>query len=207
MNTQVLKGVATSLHITIFVLSLYPLLMLVLFQDAPNFSFSLLQKFFIGAVISYPIILIVASILSRFNTWFFYLPFINFIIVIYVLAPLFYSGVVDSVVLGNKIKTENIKNLQEATRDFICDNGSFFDIEEKTSLEGVELDGIKIVYYYDKEAIKNPGKYGALKIGYIKDGISDLDPDRYIWKTQIKEGLESCKNKDGKSLLEVYPEK
>jgi hypothetical protein len=89
--------------------------------------------------------------------------------------------------------------MQNSSRDFICNNGTFFSIHT-----GKEF---SIINYFGLQIINHPEKYYSPEIGTIKNGKSDIRIGLYEEKMmgQVKQELNLCKNKDGKSLLEIYP--
>jgi hypothetical protein len=182
-------------------MSVYPVVVYYIFLDAPgavkNISWEM--KLLAVAVILYPVVIALAWFLSYINPLIFYIPFINFLVIISILAPIYYSALAKSAEVGNKIKFENIQTQQKASRDFVCSDGSFFSLKENKGFYSY------VVYYYSADSIKNPGKYPAVHLGGIKDGKAELKFDNSVWKDQIKKGLSECKNKDGKAFFDIYP--
>jgi len=203
------------LHISVFVFSFILLFLYFVFaQDWPFSSPMWQMRVLAWSTILYPVIFLISLILWKFvNPKFFYLPLINLVISTLVLVY-FLGYFLLSIPKNQKIVSEiesqnriaNTEELKNAPRDFVCDDGTFFSLDNKVYTDK----NTYIVNYYNTFFMEHPEESYSSSFGVIdKNNRSVLQPrgDINEKEAQIWQKLKTCKNKDGKSLLDVYPEK
>jgi hypothetical protein len=203
------------LHLTVFVLSsLFLFSWFIFAQDWPFFSSIWYVKVLAWSTLLYPIIFVIALILWKFvNPKFFYLPCINLVIGALILCY-FLGYILLTIPKTNKAISEiedlnitkNTEELENAPRDFVCNDKTFFSLDREVFSQEIRY----VVHYYNTFFMEHLEKTYSSAIGTIDDsGRSSLQPrgDINEKEEQIWQKLNTCKNKDGKALLEIYPEK
>jgi len=108
---------------------------------------------------------------------------------------------------------ENIEMLNAARKDFICSDGSFFEVDDYVNDRTVQY-----LRYYSKKIIENPKDFYNPKIGNFKfDAQSGRSENVIVLNrlintpsmrdtgiVDIDSKFKSCKNSKGVSLSEIY---
>lgn len=151
----------------------------------------------IWTAISYPIIFIAGLVLARVvHQYFILLPCINLLVVT---ALLIWVFIISPNQQSSGAKEEMEKRLESASRDFICENGSFFSIKHTGD------PGYSLVEYYNLATMKSDTYYEP-RIGYIGENglrISISSSQKEV-EPLIQEAISTCKDQSGKSLSEIY---
>ena len=98
---------------------------------------------------------------------------------------LLYSQVSESYHSYNESK----KLFQSSQKDFICNEDAFLSVDDSP--------GIKVVYFHQKRGGILYDSHAFYMVGTLKNGRQE---DAYD-----KELFEQCKNKDGKTINQLYP--
>lgn len=201
------KKILLSSHIIFFALSVSVLFVYFVFKLEWPFSASIwFIKLLAWSTLIYPFTVLIS--LKFKNTFFFYLPLINLIISVIVVV-IFYGTIfiIDPIKNAYILKSENLKKIESASRDFVCSDGSFFSIIKTKDPSYTEID------YFSSDFLKNPEKFYVPRIGYVKNSIFSLEipkiggQEYYLTEEGVKKNLTMCINKDGKAISEIYPEK
>lgn len=144
-------------------------------------------------VLTFPVTLVLSLFLAnKVNPKFIFLGFINALPIIGILFYLF--NPFEIMQTKKEIRSNNIKKINEAPRDFVCEDGSFISI------------GNSAVHYYDSKFIYDLGNHSFLNIGSVTKGKSNLrDFAVFVDGERVKKAVATCKNKEDKTLLQVYP--
>ncbi|MEO8637482.1 MAG: hypothetical protein ABI430_01105 [Candidatus Taylorbacteria bacterium] len=187
------------LHLPVFVISLLICFSFFAFKDTSGplpLSFRIIN----WTVATYPLVYLAGFLLGKYvNPNFIWLPCINLLIIVGFLVNTFVIG---SIIDSSAQKGENLQRLQTIPRDFVCDDGSFFSIAKTGDPDYSNLN------YYDTYSQKNLSDFYSPFIGVISRGKAVIDLDKKREKDMgdnIRQKLNSCKNTDGKALLELYP--
>lgn len=165
-------------------------------------------------VVTYPIVFLVALWLSKFNPAFSYLTVINLIACLYILFfPL------RPILLGifttspEMVKTEErrISDLKTMSKDFVCENGTFLNLDSRMTINSTvnrpTIDGkiVKTISLVGTRQLRLSNGYDPWEIGRVVGDSSVLD-GRQLQDAEVRQMVDTCKNSEGKTLLEVYPE-
>jgi hypothetical protein len=96
-------------------------------------------------------------------------------------------------------KAENLMMLQSVSRDFLCDDGSFFSIKSVTQNKS-------LVNYFSISVINHSDILYDPSFGFIVDGYYKSYIKQGVLQKNDRKKLTTCKNTQGKTFLEVYPE-
>src|SRR3989344_6766803 len=146
--------------------------------DAPGSGQYILNWGAFFASVLYPVFIIVFIIASRKNNS---LP-----LALVALLPLLFL----LFVLFTPIETAQKDDYNTRSKDFICDSNSFLSVEKNGDFGGINLLKKKNFYTYENGTIAT--------IENMSINIFSENPK------ETKNLLSNCKNKEGKSLLDIY---
>lgn len=146
--------------------------------DAPGSGYSILAWTMFLFSMGYPVFIVAFIIASRKNN--------SLLLASTALIPLLF--LIYIFLFSGGLVQKNDYNTR--SRDFICDSNSFLSVEKNGSFGGISLLEKKNFYTYGNETI-------AL-IENSKISLMSANPK------ETRELLSRCKNKDGKSLLDIY---
>ncbi len=191
------------IQISLFVLFLLPTFFLVAFIDNGSISsLPIIQKLYLIAFISHPIVLIIFFYLSKTlnKPGLVYFPLINVVIFV----SIFVTGMSLAKINEKKAKenTEAI-NINTNTKpvnpenSFFCEDGSFFEVVDN-----------KYLQYHSPKVIKEAKVMHLTTLSEIKNNEITVrnKPEKYFGETeeQIRKKFSTCLNHQNQSLSNQY---
>lgn len=178
---------------------LFFLLSIEMFHDVKG-PLPLPFRIFEAGLLAYPIIFLASLLLSYLNKNLIYISFIGAILPLSIMGWfLFDMFIIYPRQLDQKNRQENFDKISKASHDFACNDGTFFSKDKQYAS----------IQYYGLEVINHPENIYWPQVGEIKNGklkiyALKLFKGKAEERPQVIAKLSQCKNKEGKTLVDLY---